>query len=518
MSQGIAMIRADGTIPVVNRRAIELLGLPADLMANSPKFQDVVDWQRAHNEFDDEATLDPTLARLLREPGPARKSFFYERRRPNGIILEVRSQVLADGATVCTYTDITERKKNEAALVTAQARATHAERMQALGQLAGGIAHDFNNVLQAIQGAAGLIDSRAGDATAAGRFARMILEATNRGSSITRRLLSFARRGNLIAELVDAGALLHDLCDVLSHTLGTPISIRAEAAPDLPPLLADKGQLETALVNLATNARDAMPGGGILSLSVAAETVDAGTVHSADLRPGRYVRLSVSDTGVGMDQAMLARVFEPFFTTKPLGQGTGLGLSMVKGFVEQSGGGMTIDSRPNQGTVIRLWLPAADGAAKSLLQSESSATDHPAGAPRRILLVDDEDMVRDTLVASLEEAGYAVVAAAGGTEALALLEAPGDVDVLVTDLSMPGMGGLAVIQEAQRLRPGLPAILLTGYIGHSAQQAIGGTGDRSFILVRKPITGRNFLTGSRRCWRRDRYLVTAQPTPLRLSH
>jgi CheY-like chemotaxis protein len=139
--------------------------------------------------------------------------------------------------------------------------------------------------------------------------------------------------------------------------------------------------------------------------------------------------------------------------------------------------------------LIRLWLPAADGAAKSLLQPESSATDYPAGAPRRILLVDDEDMVRDTLVASLEEAGYAVVAAAGGTEALALLEAPGDVDVLVTDLSMPGMGGLAVIQEAQCLRPGLPAILLTGYIGHSAQQAIGGTGDKSFILVRKPITG-----------------------------
>jgi CheY-like chemotaxis protein len=190
-----------------------------------------------------------------------------------------------------------------------------------------------------------------------------------------------------------------------------------------------------------------------------------------------------------MDQTMLARVFEPFFTTKPVGQGTGLGLSMVKGFVEQTGGGMTIDSRPGKGTSIRLWLPAADNAEISLANPVPFLMDRVAGAPRRILLVDDEAMVRDTLAASLEDAGYSVIAVAGGAEALALLQTPEDLDILVTDLSMPGMGGLTVIEEAQRLRPGLPAILLTGYIGHSAHMAIGGTPDKSFILVRKPITG-----------------------------
>jgi signal transduction histidine kinase len=483
------MIRADGSVPVVNRRAVELLGLPADLMAGCPKLQDIVEWQLANHEFGDEAARDPTLSSLLRDKGATRSNFYYERKRPNGTVLEVRSQTLADGAAVCTYTDITERKKNEAALAVAQARATHAERMQALGQLAGGIAHDFNNVLQAIQGAVSLIDSRSGNPAAARRFSRMILEAADRGSSITRRLLSFARRGNLVPEPVDANALLHDLRDVLSHTLGSPISVQVEIAPDLPPLLADKGQLETVLVNLATNARDAMPGGGTLRLSAAADTVSEGVSHPADVRPGRYLCLSVSDSGVGMDQTMLARVFEPFFTTKPVGQGTGLGLSMVKGFVEQSGGGMTIESRPGKGTSIRLWLPAADSTEIPLAKPATFLADRVAGAPRRVLLVDDEAMVRDTLAASLEEAGYAVTAAADGAEALALLQAPEDLDVLVTDLSMPGISGLMVIEEAQRLRPELPAILLTGYIGHSAQQAIGGTSDRSFILVRKPVTG-----------------------------
>jgi signal transduction histidine kinase len=456
-------------------------------MTGRPMLSDIVDWQIANNEFGDPSTRDPVLAKLIYDRNIARSAFVYERTRPNCVILEVRSETLADGSTVCTYTDITERKANEAALAEARARAAHAERLQALGQLAGGIAHDFNNILQAVQGAASLIGRRASDAASAARFSRMILEATDRGASITRRLLSFARRGELRAERVDLKALLHDLRDVLCHTLGSPVSVSVDIAEDLPPVLADKGQLETALVNLATNARDAMPEGGTLRFTAAPDCVRSEGVHPADLRAGHYVRLAVSDTGSGMDAKTLLRVFEPFFTTKPLGQGTGLGLSMVKGFAEQSGGGLLIDSAPGQGTAVMVWLPAVDRAETLPSGLDMAPACTPADRPKRILLVDDEAMVRDTLAAALEDAGYAVAVAGSGTEALALLRAGEPVDVLVSDLSMAGIDGLAVIQEAQRSRPGLPAILLTGYAGHSAQLAIGSFLDRSFTLVRKPI-------------------------------
>jgi signal transduction histidine kinase len=458
-------------------------------MSGRIMLKDVVDWQIANGEFGDEASLDPTLARLLRERGEPLRDFVYERTRPNGTVLEVRSQTLPNGGVVCTYSDITERKANEVALAEAQARAAHAERMQALGQLAGGIAHDFNNILQAVQGAASLIDRRAaGDPETTRRFTRMILEATGRGASITRRLLSFARRGELRAEAVEPVALLHDLRDILSHTLGAAITVTVDSASNLPAVLADKGQLETALVNLATNARDAMPKGGTLRFVVATEIVTQAAVHPADLRPGHYVRLSISDNGTGMSRSALARASEPFFTTKPIGQGTGLGLSMVKGFAEQSGGGMTIASAPGHGTVVTMWLPAAeqaDAAAPPL--GVALPVRSPADRPRRVVLVDDEAMVRDTLSAALTDAGYAILALESGSEALVLLRSAESVDVLVSDLSMPGMDGLTVIREAQRIRPGLPAVLLTGYAGHGAQLAIGGALERSFALVRKPV-------------------------------
>jgi PAS domain S-box-containing protein len=293
----------------------------------------------------------------------------------------------------------------------AQARAAHAERMQALGQLAGGIAHDFNNVLQGVQGGARVIERRADDPTSTRRFARMILDAAERGATITRRLLAFARRDALHAEPVAPATLLGELRDVLAPTLGSPIAVRLELAAALPPLLADKGQLETVLVNLATNARDAMPDGGTLTLAAVAEEVAAGTAHPAGLRPGRYIRLLATDSGMGMDAATLARVGEPFFTTKPKGQGTGLGLSMAKGFAEQSGGGLAIASAPGRGTTVSLWLPVAAAAAAG---GPAGAAAGGVGAVRRVLLVDDERLVRETLAAELQDAGCAVLAAGTG--------------------------------------------------------------------------------------------------------
>jgi signal transduction histidine kinase/ActR/RegA family two-component response regulator len=382
-----------------------------------------------------------------------------------------------------------------AAREAAQARAAHAERVQALGQLAGGIAHDFNNVLQAVEGAAALIERRMRSETDVRRLVRIVLDASERGASITRRLLAFGRRGDLHAEAQDVVALLTGMHEILAHTLGAAIEVGIKLGAGLPPVFADKGQVETVLVNLATNGRDAMPEGGRLTLSADTEFVPpSGLAHPFGLASGRYVRLSVTDTGVGMEPATLARLGEPFFTTKGVGVGTGLGLPMAKGFAEQSGGALRVESIPGKGTTVTLWLPAA-----APIQSTATAASHDAAgatadetsqapALTKVLLVDDERLVRETLTESLQDAGYDVLVAEGGTRALGLLAAAGvEVDILVTDLSMPGMDGLGLIRAAQEGHPGLPAVLLTGYAKDSTTLAMGGAITGSFSLLRKPI-------------------------------
>jgi CheY-like chemotaxis protein len=367
--------------------------------------------------------------------------------------------------------------------------------MQALGQLAGGIAHDFNNVLQAVQGAAALLERRPGDTAGVLRLARMILDASGRGVTVTRRLLSFARRDELRAEPIEAAPLIAGLCEVLSHTLGAEVACRNDVAPGTPPLLADKGQLETVLVNLASNARDAMPQGGTLTMS-AAEVVLDGKGGSSPLAAGRYIRITVADTGVGMDPATVARLGEPFFTTKPQGAGTGLGLSMAKGFAEQSGGALTVESRRGQGTIVSLWLPRAPLAATTVPSGtgHTLAVAHRGGETlRRVMVVDDEPIVREVLADLLEEAGYAVLAAASGAEALQQLDQGEAVDILISDLSMPDMGGVALIGAAQARRPSLPAVLLTGYAGDGASIAVSGALSGAYSLLRKPVEGAQLI-------------------------
>ncbi|MBC4018933.1 ATP-binding protein [Siccirubricoccus deserti] len=384
-----------------------------------------------------------------------------------------------------------------------QAQLAQAQKMEALGQLAGGIAHDFNNVLQAIAGALRLIARRPEDPGRVRHLAGMASEATERGASITRRLLAFARRGELRAEPVNVAATLGNLREVLAHTLGAGVEVRAVVAGELPPVMADRGQLEAVLVNLATNARDAMPDGGTLTLSAALEEVSDGQAHGAGLTPGAYLRLVVEDTGSGMDAKTLEHATEPFFTTKPLGRGTGLGLSMAKGFAEQSGGGIGIESESGRGTRVSLWFPCFPAEADQGSGSEraagvpipitaSGAPETPAapgGSDRRVLVVDDEPMVRATLAAELSARGWHVIEAAGPVAALMRLEASDRLDLLVTDLAMPGMNGLALLHEARQRRPGLPAVLLTGYLEDDTAPALcKAAAGGPFALLRKPVS------------------------------
>ncbi|WP_372621179.1 PAS domain-containing protein [Falsiroseomonas sp.] len=379
------------------------------------------------------------------------------------------------------------------ALAASQARLAEAARMEALGRLAGGIAHDFNNVLQAVQGGLRLAEKRlADDPAAARRFVALAGEAAARGAAVTARLLSFARRGALQAEAVPPAPLLESLAEMLRHALGPAVTLRVEAPPGLPPLWADRGQLEAVLVNLANNARDAMPQGG--EIRFRADPVrDGATLAAAGLAPGDWVRLSVSDAGEGMSPEVLARVTEPFFTTKPRGQGTGLGLAMARGFAEQSGGALTIRSAPGQGTTVALILPQAPpspvtpgaGARPAARSVEPAcATDLPA----TVLLAEDEPEVREILMAELGDRGFVVTAAGSGPAALALLDRGLHPDALVTDLAMPGgLDGLGLVEEARRRLPRLPAVLVTGHAAEALPEQLDSV-ERGgpFALVRKP--------------------------------
>lgn len=360
----------------------------------------------------------------------------------------------------------------------AQIRLNQSQRLQALGQLAGGVAHDFNNMLQVVGGALSLIRRQPGDPVRVARLAATAEDATERGAAITGRLLSLTRQGTLRSAPLEPLALLSDMAAALSHTLGTGIAIQVLAAPDLPPLLADRRQLEAVLINLAANARDAMPDGGRLTLSAALEFDPDGL--SAEVPPGRYIRLEAADTGTGMDAVTLARASEPFFTTKDVGRGTGLGLAMARGFVEQSGGGLKIESAPGRGTAVRLWFPCAPEAV--------AAAPPPPRRRGRVLLVEDDAQVRATLAEQLQEQGFRVLAAPDGAAGLAALSGEAEVALLVADLTMPGMDGVALIEAAQQARPGLPAILITGYGGGAEALRAARSLDGPVVLLHKPVS------------------------------
>jgi signal transduction histidine kinase/DNA-binding response OmpR family regulator len=424
--------------------------------------------------------------------------------------LPVRDEKGSVTGAICAAIDVTERKRIEeqtqewnkrlearvaeevAAREKAQAGLAQAQRMEALGQLAGGIAHDFNNVIQVVQGAAGLIESRPGDAGRAVSLAHRIIEASDRGAAITRRLLAFSRRGDLRAEPVEVTALLAGTQEILCHTLGTGVTVEVETAPSLPLLFVDKRQLETVLVNLATNARDAMQGMGTLRFHAEMEVVEDNRTASApiSLRPGLYVRLSATDSGPGMTPEVLARASEPFFTTKSSGKGTGLGLAMARGFAEQSGGGMAIESTPGYGTVVKLWLPATEGRTSIDVADEDKARAAAFEKMRiRLLLVDDDDLVRETLTQELEGEGYAVLPAASGAEALSQLDAGEEVALVISDLSMPEMDGVSVIREVHQRYPSLPAILLTGFATSATGIELDSPASGALAVLRKPMRG-----------------------------
>ncbi|MBS0641171.1 MAG: response regulator [Proteobacteria bacterium] len=341
-----------------------------------------------------------------------------------------------------------------------QVQLRQSEKVNALGQLAGGVAHDFNNLLTAVLGSLQILRKRLPDEASVRRLLDNAVQGAERGAALTQRLLAFGRRQMLAPQPVDIAALVHGMTDLLRTSLGPGIEI-ATCFPDgLPPAYADINQLELALLNLVTNARDAMDGQGRLAIAARAEP--PGDDHAADER--QYVVITVSDSGHGMDEATLARAMDPFFTTKGPGKGTGLGLPMVHGLAAQSDGRLVLHSAPGRGTVAELWLPRAAAAAPSAPPASSATLPRPQ--PVRslcVLVVDDDPLVLASAVAMLEDVGHRVVPATSGNQALERLRAGAVYDLVVTDISMPEMSGLQLATELRRLYPALPIILATGY-------------------------------------------------------
>jgi CheY-like chemotaxis protein len=366
-------------------------------------------------------------------------------------------------------------------------RLAKGQQLEVLGQLAGGIAHDFNNVLQTMVGACSLIQRRSKEDKDVHRLTTVALLAADRATVVTRRLLVFSRRAVIKVESVDTRAVLLDLQELLNHTLRSGISVELELADDVLDLLGDRMQFETIIINLATNARDAMPNGGTIVIAGNVDIVDGTQSWSAGLAPGPYVRLSIADTGVGMDEQTLARATEPFFSTKGVGEGAGLGLSMAVAFAEQSKGKLEISSRAGEGTTVSLWLPACKSQMADAVPPQMAVTRLRSLDSSRVLIVDDNVVARQLVNDGLTASGFQVYQAQSGAAALSEINAGLRVDLLLTDLSLPHMDGIELIRAIRRKVPDLPAIILTSNTGAVADLAISdAVGGRCFVL-RKPI-------------------------------
>jgi PAS domain S-box-containing protein len=375
---------------------------------------------------------------------------------------------------------------------TAELRATedrlrHAQKMEALGQLTGGIAHDFNNLLTGIMGALDLIKRRiaAGRLDDLDRFMEAASTSASRAAALTHRLLAFARRQSLDPKAVDINQLLSSVEELLRRTLGEQTRVTIAPFRGLWPTLVDANQLENALLNLAINARDAMPDGGELTLATAnVERIEPGDAPGDVEVSGDYVMVSVSDSGVGMTADILARAFDPFFTTKPIGQGTGLGLSMIYGFVIQSGGHIRIRSEVERGTTVKLFFPRTETRTLNAAGKDSAAA--PLGRGEIVLVVEDEPAVRMLVSEALTDSGYWAIEAGEADAALAILKSPSPIDLMVTDVGLPGMNGRQLAEIGRSLRPGLKILLMTGYAEKAALRP--GFLQEKMQLIAKPFT------------------------------
>lgn len=374
-----------------------------------------------------------------------------------------------------------ERERAEDAL-------RHAQKMEAVGQLTGGIAHDFNNMLTGIIGSLDLMQRYIanGRADEIGRFTEAAVSSANRAAALTHRLLAFSRRQSLDRKKLDVNELVHSLEDLIRRTKGDPIELELRLTDTAWPVSTDVSQLENALLNLVINARDAMPEGGKLLIETANVYLDGSDITTLEpVKAGDYLMLAVSDNGTGMTPSVRSKAFDPFFTTKPIGQGTGLGLSMIYGFAQQSGGHVSLDSVPGQGTCVRLYLPRLKTPELQAAEVEPVSVTPPTASGETVMVVEDDPAVRMLVLDLLKELGYRGYEAQDATSALPLLESDSRIDLLVTDVGLPGMNGRQLAEIARQHRPGLKVLFMTGYAQKAAERQ--GFLEDGMDMVAKPF-------------------------------
>jgi PAS domain S-box-containing protein len=497
-------VAADGRIALINTQAERLFGYQREDLAGQPVEILIPDAVRAaHPQHRAGYVADP-------RPRPMGAGIELAGRRKDGSTFPAEISLSAieteEGLLItAAVRDVTERRegqlererlKSEAERERLEAQLHQSQRLESLGQLAGGVAHDFNNLLGVIASYASFIAEEVAKESAQIRWqivredVEQVERAAQRAASLTRQLLTFARRDVVQPRRINLNDLILEVKQLLTRTLGEHVELITSLAPGIGSVLADHGQIEQVLVNLAVNARDAMPRGGKLTIETADTQVDeAYADQRAELRPGRYVTVKVSDTGTGIPQEVIGRVFEPFFTTKPKGEGSGLGLATTYGIIAQAGGTVRIYSEPGLGTTLTVLLPVTDQSAEPV-QPRVSEPDHSGGEV--ILVVEDEAAMREVTRRMLDSAGYQVLAAASGEEALDIAARPQiHIDVLLTDVVMPKMQGKELADRLRRKEPGLKVVFMSGY----TQGLLGAQGvlEPGVHLIEKPFSKASML-------------------------
>ena len=455
-----------------SRDLLAVMGLDGTLFAVNPSWTTLLAWSaedlvgQRFEAFVHPADVAPTFAAIDKiRRGRLNQPFENRYRSENGTYRWFSWTASVEDKVVYTVgRDVTAEKEQALALQQAEEQLRQSQKMEAVGQLTGGIAHDFNNLLTGITGALDLLSRRIeqGRLESTGRYIEMAMSSANRAASLTHRLLAFSRRQPLEAKAVDANRMVVSMDDLLRRTLGEKIELEIVVADDLWLTLCDPHQLENALLNLVINARDAMPDGGHLTIATENASFDSqAAAAEAGVNPGSYVMVAVSDTGFGMGEDVIARAFDPFFTTKPIGQGTGLGLSMIYGFTKQSEGTVRIVSAPDVGTTVRLYLPRYRG--KVAEAEELRVTPPRAESGETVLIVEDDKTVRTLVLEVLRDLGYHALEAEDGPSGLQILNTTVPVDLLVTDVGLPGLNGRQLADRARETRPTLKVLFITGY-------------------------------------------------------
>jgi PAS domain S-box-containing protein len=474
--------RFDGTIATVNPAWTELLGwTEAELVGKT-----IFDFLHP-----DDIAATNEGARVSAD-GHSLSRFDNRYRHKDGSYRWITWSTRPDASMInAVGRDFTAEKHNADALAAAEAALRQAQKMEAVGQLTGGLAHDFNNLLTGITGSLQLIQIRVGQGRVGelNKYVNAAMGAAKRATALTHRLLAFSRRQTLDPKATDINRLVQGMEDMIRRTVGPAITVETVGAAGLWNTLVDPGQLENALLNLCINARDALPDGGRLTIETANRRFDERTGAERELAPGNYVSLSVTDNGTGMAPEVMARAFEPFFTTKPLGMGTGLGLSMIYGFAQQSGGQVRIYSEPGLGSTVCLYLPRNAAGADGDMGGDAllPASPPPNGAGKTVMIVDDEATVRMLLTEVLSDLGYTSLEAEDGPSALRVLQSDARIDLLVTDVGLPnGMNGRQVADAARALRAGIKVLFITGY----AENAVLSHGnlEAGMQVLTKPFT------------------------------